>query len=518
MAPYSDQNPDTLSDKVAREASVVAAGVSMGLFETAGNVVHEPIQTAFDVATGVALGAVSARVKLMKLPLIAMSVLGAFELASKTQDEILEAGPAAAEIWINSNVSRETTGKLENQISDVTADASVAALSFVATGKSLAGLEKMAPNNSVARSVFGHKPISVEFPRHAITKVEGQATEIELLPFKARELDRLVSRETADMPYYAYAPGPFESYNEARSTGKRTFLEPSSVYRIAGSETQVVLPLWYDKKIDQVRSLEKSLSFPANIQNIGRLKSLRAELDAHPLSKIAKPEDILTSLAVLPDSRVMPRVTLSPYNLKIFERNVVHRDLFSQEAGKKTRSGRGLAVGYEPMQVYLQAAKIKPLRAGEQADYVLRHEWAHLAEYTNDRYMKTVNAAVALEKNGYFHRPYATANRREDQAVHLGEAILGRETKPFEDFVNAAPIRSAVYGARLKQLVANLPEESRGLFQQLYATRVGWIEANSLPRAVKMLTNLQGNIRTREGATTVLDYLKFDGTTGKFGV
>ena len=96
---------DSVPDKIGREASVVIAGISQGLYAAATNIAEHPIKTAAEVATGVAVGALTARVAILKLPMLAITVAGGLETALQSVKLVDHASPAVAEIWRDANVS-----------------------------------------------------------------------------------------------------------------------------------------------------------------------------------------------------------------------------------------------------------------------------------------------------------------------------------------------------------------------------------------------------------------------------
>ena len=89
--------------------------------------------------------------------------------------------------------------------------------------------------------MFKEEPVSFKYPRHAVYPITDKVRDIELLPFKQRELARLVKFETRDVTYHDFAPGPFKDYKEALKIGQLNTVERSRVYTIAGARTEVVV-------------------------------------------------------------------------------------------------------------------------------------------------------------------------------------------------------------------------------------------------------------------------------------
>jgi hypothetical protein len=500
---------DSVPDKLARETGVLASGVTKGLFAAVENIYQHPGQTALQVATGVAVTALFSRSSLLKLPALAIAAYGGGELLVSAKEVVSQALPAVAEIWSNPDVSKKTTSLLESQVRDTTAAATLGAASFFLAGKGLAALESSAPNNSLGRLVFGHEPVSLKYPRHIVRSVDGKLPELQLLPFTPGEQTRLITAQTKDVTYSAFARGPFLSIEDAKEIGARPFVERSRVYSIAGAKNEVVIPEWLDKRFDSVRQLERSLTFPQSLLNLGKLDAIKAQIAAHPMTKLAKPEDVLTSLALLPDADYVGQVTISPYLLKIFKKNLLPPFRIPELPPVASRPARGMARLSEG-ETYLKYDRQKPVGSGNEPLRTLRHEWAHHAEFRSQEYKTAFRSGAVLERDGFYKRKYAT-QRSENQAVHLGEGILATSNKDFENTARKAPIRTAVMAARLKQILATVPEENRGLFHQHYTDRVQWLEKIIVPRATRILSEIdKSNAPGKKDAIKVLKYLGAD--------
>ncbi|MBU6450768.1 MAG: hypothetical protein KGS72_03245 [Cyanobacteria bacterium REEB67] len=480
-----NQKPiDTTSDKIGRESSTLAAGIAQGFYAAGTNVSEHPYQTAVEVATGVAVSVLVNRVAILKLPALAIAAVGAAETVGHVSDFAHEALPAVSEIWSNPEVSKETVTGLTHNVRDVTAATTIGVGSLLLANKGFSLLEKSAPNNAVGRYVFGHEPVSFLNPRHKVTPWAGTKVSIEVLPFKPREVDKLVSVETRDHTYPAYSAGPFKSISEANAIGRRFFVEPSRVYTIKGAKTEVIVPLSLDRQFDRVRDMEKALTFPRSIFNGGRNQTLRRELASDPLSTYAKPEEILASLSTVPDAKLLDKIVLSPYELDRFR---IHRFKKGTDIPvSRVSHPSGMAVERDETTYLKHDAQSRP-GVDRNAGDILRHEWSHFAEFKDDEYKLAFRRAAGLERFGYYDRKYATTNDAENQAVHLGEGLLSSRYGAFLRTAEEAPIRSAVMGRRLRDVLDAVPAEERGLFHKYYSERVERIEKQITPKALRRL-------------------------------
>ena len=258
-----------------------------------------------------------------------------------------------------------------------------------------------------------------------------------------------------------------------------------------------------------MRGLERELSFPRSILNIGKLDALKTQLAQHPLSQFAKPEDILTQLSVLPDTRYTPRVTVSPYSLDIFARNILPKGASTFESPAKLGETIGMAVRGES-QTYLKYNKQRPVGSGKSPDKTLRHEWAHQVEFKDADYDGVYGAAAFLERDGFNLTKRARVQRHsENQAVHMGEGILSYPHQPYEATAVRAPIRSAVMAVKLRRILDAVPEEDRGLFHQHYLDRVQRMEKIVFPEARKQLSVTETKSDyMKEQVERLLSYLK----------
>ncbi len=499
---------DSISDKVARESGVLASGMTRGLFAAGENVYRDPGQTALQVASGVAVSALVSRASFLRLPALAITAVGGVDLLYSAKDFVEQASPAVAEIWNNPNVSKATTNKLESHITDATAAATTSAVSLILANKGFGALERSAPNNEFGRMIFGQKPVSLKYPRYSMSEPGSMFPALELKPFTQKDLGRLITVETKDMTYNAYAPGPFRTRAEADAIGQRTFVVPSRVYKIAGADTEVVVPEWLDKRFDQVRGLEQAVQSPLARLQPGKLAALKQELAQHPLNGLMKPEEVLAGLSALPDASFVPRINLSPYRLRAFEKHVLPKGAPMPTGPVKQSDIVGLA-GLGEKQMYLNSRKIPALGSVREADHTVRHEWSHFNERLSDEYRNAFSAAAMIERGAFNLRQYASKNDRENQAVHMGEGILSAGNRSFRDTARYAPVRTAVMAVRLRQVLDAVPEENRGLFHAHYSARVKWLEDKVVPRAIKIVTSTaEQNNEAGKAAAGLLDYLK----------
>ena len=229
--------------------------------------------------------------------------------------------------------------------------------------------------------------------------------------------------------------------------------------------------------------MEKSLSFPYSFLNGGRNNSLRVELANHPLSGHAKPEDVLTNLTQLPDSSYLKQVVLSPYPLQRFKLHIERPDRGEAVAPAETI---GLAVERDRT-AYLLSDAQRPVAFKGDSGEVLRHEWAHFAEYKSTGYSRNFDRAAYFERVGYFKRSYATTNNRENHAVHMSEGLLATRNSQMHNFTAPAPLRAAVMGRRLRDILDKVPIAERGLYHAHYMDRAERIDKFVLPKALKEL-------------------------------
>ena len=512
---------DSVGSKVGREAAAIAGGVVDGLFAAAHNFKDHPLDTAVEVAEGAGVAAVVGKVAILKIPAQALTVFAGMQAAEQLTEFSREALPAVAEIWSNPDASQRVKSDLQKNVADLTAAGTVSLGTMMVAGKGLSLLEKSAPNNAIGRLVFGQEPVSFKYPRHVFTAGTsgGFGSDIELKPFTQSELARLVTVQKRDYTYRGMAPGPFKSSAEAQALGQRPFTEPSRIYKIEGAKTEVVVPESLDRGIDQVRRLERALSFPHSLLNGGRNKTLRVELAAHPLAHAAKPEDILTQLATLPNSNLLKTVVLSPYPIERFRANIARppRAGAAPVEAKETHFS-GLATAATETTHLLHSAQlpvgVKAVR-GMPPGTILRHEWSHFAHYGNADYKDAFDSAAFIERQGFYMRKYATTNVYENQAVHFGEGLLHPKSRPFREVSDQAPLRGAVMGRRLGQILDNVPEAERGLYHELYSSRLKRLEGQTLKRASSILGYMAESkvtAATRSGAdrNNILHYLDKD--------
>jgi hypothetical protein len=508
-----NQKPvDTTSDKIGRESSALAAGIAQGFYAAGTNVSEHPYQTAAEVATGVAVSALVSRVAIFRLPALAIAAVGAAETVGHVSDFAHKALSAVSEIWNNPQVSKETVTGLTHNVRDITAATTIGVGSLLLANKGFSLLEKSAPDNAVGRYIFGREPVSFLHPRHKVTPWAGTKVNIEVLPFKPREVAKLVSVEMRDHTYAAYSAGPFRSTAEANKIGRQFFVEPSRVYKIKGAETEVIVPLSLDRQFDRVRDMEKALTFPRSIFNGGRNQTLRRELASNSLSHYAKPEEILASLATLPDATLLDRVVLSPYELDRFRIHIFKKG--TDIPVSRVSNPSGMAVERDGTTYLKHDAQTRP-GMDRNAGGILRHEWSHFAEFKDDDYKLAFHRAAGFERFGYYDRKYATTNDAENQAVHLGEGLLSSRYGVFLRTAEEAPIRSAVMGRKLRDVLDAVPAEERGLFHKYYLARVERIEKQITPKALRRLNfvkNGSDNGEAPVNALQLIAYLKREKT------
>ncbi len=288
-------------------------------------------------------------------------------------------------------------------------------------------------------------------------------------------------------------PKSFKDLNEFMKWTETTN-EPARVYKIQGTQTQIIVPEAYAKKLDQVRELrqwaeidapsfdnlpvehrkviQKHVAegkrdlideiFGAKADNIIKIVDARVKLQGIPENHRALPEDFIQAIQSLPNPGMVKELVLldEPYYRNAYkergERNSMPAAAYATEEGKI---------------VFFEANNtvVKGSTSSSKIHEFLSHEWAHLVKFKFKEISALFNEACEIE-TGFYSREYAKRQypdnpelkHHENFAVHLGENLMMPDADNFFTTAHSAPIRTtlmargwleSMMGAKQKQAI-----------------------------------------------------------------
>ncbi len=254
--------------------------------------------------------------------------------------------------------------------------------------------------------------------------------------------------------------------------------EPARVYRVQGSQTQIIVPEAYAKKLDQVRNLrlwaeidapsfdnlsaverrviQKHVTegkrelidkiFGDKADNIVKIVDARMKVNANPVYRRALPEDFIQAIQALPNPGMVKELVLmdEPYYRDVYKTSRVEEGKVMPAAANASEDGR--ITFFEADNTVAKGSTSK-----SQIHEFLSHEWAHLVKFRFKELSSLFNDASEIE-NGFYAREYAKRQYpdhpelkdHENFAVHLGEELMSPDADRFFITAHSAPIRTSL--------------------------------------------------------------------------
>lgn len=274
----------------------------------------------------------------------------------------------------------------------------------------------------------------------------------------------------------------YKSAQEFWDIGLHKPLRPVREYSISGHETKLHVPIEFDNALGRLRTTRDIASQPMfdkgwwRLDHSAKVAGARLRLDTNSHNGRFLPEDLITGLDRSPDrtmiNDILYRPDVSPYSYRVGRFREVNQAVAEMLAG-------GKMVFYKPPK-------------GWNPTSTLQHEWAHIQQDRNPTAYAAFHAALKLEEYGWDHHGYAKTNVAENWAVN-SEVLLGTNQARFNTMAEQAPIRTAVFGRALKEILDAVPPDARGPNYGDLQARVNHIRQNVEPRAVQQLNERTGN-------------------------
>lgn len=267
--------------------------------------------------------------------------------------------------------------------------------------------------------------------------------------------------------------------------------EPARVYQIHGTETKIVIPEAYAKKLDAVRELRvwaeteapsfdgldstkrrvlqkhamegrtdlMDAVFGDKSANIARIIKSRMLVNSGGENSRALPEDFIQAIKSLPDPRLVKKLIIMD--------EPDYSDRYVRPAEKQGMPTAANASS-DGVVTFFQAENGQPKGTTSLSGLYkfFSHEWAHLLKFKMNETSSLFNEAAEFE-TGFYSREYAkrqypdspNLKHHENWAVHLGEELLMPDADGFFITANAAPIRTSLMAkAWLESLIPSKRE------------------------------------------------------------
>lgn len=387
----------------------------------------------------------------------------------------------------------------EKTASKTALDAELPAISDTSRAKLSKEFEYVLPEDVKARMLAAHDTVAyVPEPKLGVFQLNQS---LKLMPSTEIELTRV--KQGVELPASFKDLSEFLKWTE-------TTKEPARVYRVEGTQTQIIVPEAYAKKLDQVRVLrhwaeidapsfdslpmdqrrvlQKHVTegrrdlidhvFGEKADNIARIIDARVKLYSIPANRRALPEDFIQAIQALPDPRLVKELVLldEPY----------YRDVY-KEKGEGNSMPAAANANEDGRIVFFEADNTleKGSTSKSRIHEFLTHEWAHLVKFKFKEMSSLFNEAAEIE-TGFYAREYAkrqypdhsNLKHHENFAVHLGENLMMPDADNFFITAHGAPIRTTL-------MARGWLESMMGVKQKMTINPTDFIERiNEIPQDV----------------------------------
>ncbi|MBP9810531.1 hypothetical protein KBF38_19665 [bacterium] len=308
---------------------------------------------------------------------------------------------------------------------------------------------------------------------------------------------RLVGYSAKEETFFVPRPdgkGPFIDHADFIERGVNKVTSPIREYTVAGLHTKFIVPEEYAHSLDQVRNLRLEAEQPG-LLNYWSRKNAVNQLKIHPFGSRALPEDFISVVEHAPDGAAVKRLLILPWE---YQYGALY-GLYPVTSNRTAASAGNIGD--------LRFHNIdEPYLANSGS--TMGHEWSHLIKWQNKPASEAFDTAAKLEGKKYVLHEHALKNNDENWAVHLGDGILNPNAETFLASVENAPIRSAVLGRTLAEILSKVPAHQRSPIHAEYENRAKHIQRQILP---SVMEDLERRIRAvdqgSKTAQTVRDYL-----------
>jgi hypothetical protein len=287
---------------------------------------------------------------------------------------------------------------------------------------------------------------------------------------------------------------PFVDMADFQARGLKEVLTKTREYTVSDLATKIVVPESYAQKLDQVRSLRLASEKPG-VLNYWVRKDALLKLNASEHSESILPEEFIPLLEHTPDPVRVKR-------LLVLDSDFAHNALYQQG-------------GLKDFRALASANSLGEVRYHKKSGFwseddigTMNHEWSHIIGFNDKSASQAFNAAAKIEGTDFVLRDYALYNNDENWAVHFGNGLLHPSKLPFLETVEQAPVRSAVLGRSLADVLREVPQEQRGEVHEHYLRRSKYIQEKVVPAVITDLNKfIEAGGETAAPARTVMDYI-----------
>jgi hypothetical protein len=299
------------------------------------------------------------------------------------------------------------------------------------------------------------------------------------------------------------AAGRYRSFAEFYQKALTEVERPMLVYDLDGHSAQIAVPEAYALELDRIRQLRQAMSQITN-DRLGAFKKLVRD----PYGMRALPEDVLAALDDLPNRRIVERVRL------VNEQNP--EDVWNKQQYGRDFSSYATCGSSGEINLFCVEKGNRGALSGSYDTLLhkaIRHEWAHIAKgrFELENESRMFDVAATVERDGYFSRPYARLNSRENWSVLLGEEMLHPDGDFFLVAAKGAPVRTAVLGKTLQRMLEVCPESEHSPYHESYSQRARFIEQEIRPAALSLIASYRqqagGNLAAQRQLQQLLQYL-----------
>jgi hypothetical protein len=189
------------------------------------------------------------------------------------------------------------------------------------------------------------------------------------------------------------------------------------------------------------------------------------------------PEDVIALLDTVPDSRLIPEVSLWLADNPV--------DDWPRQVSNFSSTWRSHAATVSSGEIAFYRTH------HEELVFAGLHEWCHLLEKRRPKYFAMFNKARCCD-GVYLPDRYALVSPSEHWAV-FGQNLIGEDGDFFEKVVRGGPLRSLVFMLALEDVLKNVPINRRSRCHDLYLRRIDYTRAQAnaqIPALIEQITAL----------------------------
>lgn len=477
QAEQSANADESWTTKLWRETEVFGKGTVRGFSKGAQEAKEDFWHTAANAGISFGIGAGLALAPrgpgIFKL---GAALVGA-EMTLATANEMLTSNrpTQAKKIWLDTWKSKDNQESNINAAADTVGRFAFDSSLMLASGALGAGLgsalrpHQLAPSKFIVSNKIDGYPVRSDIfeggfqPDFQLTRLAARISKVEKIP----AMTFRVPTEVAHPPFLDVAD------YLARATKEITV--PVREYSVSGLSTKILVPEEYAANLDQVRALRIESEKPGFFNRWSRDRA-SSSLSDHPYYGYKLPEEFIPTLEHTPDNTVVKRLLVVEWQGAFYHYfKAAHEHMGSGGFDAKAWANTAGDITF-----------VKPFMHTDDS-LVMNHEWAHLLKWQNNNLSDAFEAAMYLDKTPFVLNSHARINADENWAVHLAEGILNSSRNVFKETTINAPVRSAVMGRGLSDILHATPAERRSPQHDFYSQRAEYIREHVTPDVVKTL-------------------------------